>query len=618
MTQEGAMKNGLPKVVEQLQQAGGGLTDDQLLARFVSTRDEESFAALLRRHGSMVFGVCRRVLANAHDAEDAFQATFLILARRAASVVKREAVGCYLYAVAYHTALEAARAKARRCAREKQVKEMPHPEAAAVEEPDWLPLLDRELNRLSDKYRDAIVLCDLEGHSRKEAARLLGVAETTLSSRVAKARKLLARRLSVRGVGLPLSVIAATLATDAATAQVPGALVYSTARVASLVAAGQLTAVSKPAAALMKGVMKVMLVKKLKLMAGVLMVATAVGAIGLACRPGDEARAQSASTPERVDGRPQSEVEALRKRVELLEYNLQLVLEKSAAQERELRALRGTSGTRHLGLPSGPTAPTSPSRVDVPLPLRPQSTPPAPANPLGPRPPIPPTPAPPAPGLLDGARPLEVAPLPTPNIPEAGPVNVPPPGPDLAPPRPTEPSVATGIEPIPAVRPAPGIPGAAPPPPALDPRIPQPGAPGTPGAPPVPDPRIALPSEGVPTPVAPVAPAPVDEIGLPTPIASPPMSIPAGPDAPTARTLIPPVENSPGALKTPGREIPSIDGPAEPESTEQAALSGAIAKVEAALKTLRGARGADEQQRAARALESATRKLREQILSTSR
>ena len=107
------MNRALRKVVEQIQQAGG-LTDGQLLARFVADRDEASFTALLRRHGPMVLGVCRRVLRDTHDAEDAFQAAFLILARRAASVLKREAVGGYLYAVAYHTALEAAKANARR------------------------------------------------------------------------------------------------------------------------------------------------------------------------------------------------------------------------------------------------------------------------------------------------------------------------------------------------------------------------------------------------------------------------------------------------------------------------------------------------------------------------
>src|SRR5947208_15704218 len=101
------MASDFHKVLEQLQQTGGAQTDGQLLTHFVATRDEASFAALVRRHGPMVLGVCRRVLHDAHDAEDAFQATFLVLARKAGSVVKRESVGCWLYGVAHRTALEA-------------------------------------------------------------------------------------------------------------------------------------------------------------------------------------------------------------------------------------------------------------------------------------------------------------------------------------------------------------------------------------------------------------------------------------------------------------------------------------------------------------------------------
>src|SRR6478672_13525735 len=101
------MATGFRQVLQHLQHSGGGLSDGQLLARFVAARDEASFAALVRRHGPMVLGVCRRVLRDFHDAEDAFQATFLVLARKAASVVKRESVGCGLYGAAYRPAMGA-------------------------------------------------------------------------------------------------------------------------------------------------------------------------------------------------------------------------------------------------------------------------------------------------------------------------------------------------------------------------------------------------------------------------------------------------------------------------------------------------------------------------------
>src|SRR5262245_33200503 len=154
---------------------GAGLTDGQLLGRFVEHRDEAAFAALVRRHGPMVWGVCRRLL-NPHDAEDAFQATFLVLVRKAASVVPRERVANWLYGVAHQTALAARRAAARRRAREKQVTQMPEP--ATPEHDHWRelqPLLDQELSRLPDAYREVIVLSDLQGKTRREVARQLGV-----------------------------------------------------------------------------------------------------------------------------------------------------------------------------------------------------------------------------------------------------------------------------------------------------------------------------------------------------------------------------------------------------------------------------------------------------------
>jgi RNA polymerase sigma factor (sigma-70 family) len=330
------MATGLGQVLQHLQQAGGGQTDGQLLARFAATRDEASFAALVRRHGPMVLGVCRRVLGHFHDAEDAFQATFLVLARKAASVIKRESVSCWLHGVAYHTALRAGAAIGRRRARERQVDDMPHPQVLPAEAHDWLPLLDRELSRLPEKYRAAIVLCDLEGRSRREAARLLRLPEGTLSSRLATGRQMLAKRLAGCGVALSGGGLAVALSQGAASAQVPLALAGSTVKAAVLVAAGQMAGVSAPAAVLMKGVMKAMLLNKLRLTAGTVMVLVVLGAVGLGYQAAVGSGAAQAAPPDK----PVNELEVLRKENELLKLNLQVVLEKVRAQENELRPLR--------------------------------------------------------------------------------------------------------------------------------------------------------------------------------------------------------------------------------------------------------------------------------------
>src|SRR6516225_10361282 len=143
------------QVVRQLRRLAlretDALTDGQLLECFVSHHDEAAFAALVRRHGPMVMGVCRRVIGHTQDAEDAFQATFLVLVRKAASVVPREAVGSWLYGVAYRTALGARARRARRRATERQVDPMPQPQVEPAQ-PEWelLALLDRELSRLPD------------------------------------------------------------------------------------------------------------------------------------------------------------------------------------------------------------------------------------------------------------------------------------------------------------------------------------------------------------------------------------------------------------------------------------------------------------------------------------
>jgi RNA polymerase sigma factor (sigma-70 family) len=213
-------------------------TDGELLERFVRCRDEGAVAALVRRHGPMVWGVCRRILHSHHDAEDAFQATFLVLVRKASSVVPREMVANWLYGVAHRTALNARTSEARRGALERQEEPVPEPAADGPQpDNDLRHALDRELSRLPDKYRAAIVLCDLEGKTRKDAARQLGVPEGTLSGRLTRGRALLARRLARGGFTLSAGALAAALALERAAACAPAALVSGTIQVITSCAA---------------------------------------------------------------------------------------------------------------------------------------------------------------------------------------------------------------------------------------------------------------------------------------------------------------------------------------------------------------------------------------------
>src|SRR6516165_8078426 len=206
------------------QLASAELTDGQLLGRYVTTRDAAAFETLVRRHGPMVLGVCRRLLPNLHDAEDAFQATFLVLVRKARTITPRDAVGSWLYGVAYRAAQKVRVAAARRRSKEVPMAQVPEP--TTVAEGLWhdmLPLLDHELALLPAKYRLPIVLCDLEGKTRKEAARQLGWPEGTVAGRLAGARKLLAEALARRGVVLSAGALAVELAHQAASASAPAA-----------------------------------------------------------------------------------------------------------------------------------------------------------------------------------------------------------------------------------------------------------------------------------------------------------------------------------------------------------------------------------------------------------
>ena len=285
---------------------GGGstLTDRQLLERFLRSRDEAAFEALMQRHGPMVLGVCRRVLGNGHDAEDAFQATFLVLVRNAGRVRRPDSLGNWLYGVAYRTALEARTAAARRRRKERQVADMA---GHRVDEGDAVgelrEILDHELAKLPDIYRAAVVLCELEGKSHREAARQLGCPEGTITSRLARARKLLARRLARHGITSAAGGLGTLLARPALAAPVPRALAGSTLKAAAATATGQATAVgvvSVRVISLTEGVLKAMFLSKLKAtFPAVLAAAVLVGGLTVAAF-----RNEAAGQPPSRSGNP--------------------------------------------------------------------------------------------------------------------------------------------------------------------------------------------------------------------------------------------------------------------------------------------------------------------------
>jgi RNA polymerase sigma factor (sigma-70 family) len=243
----------------------GALSDGQLLDRFVRHRDQAAFEALFWRHGPMVLAVCRRLL-SAADAEDAFQATFLVLVRKAASIGRRDAVGAWLYRVAYRVAL-----RARTAAR--PVVELPDegPPAEADEEAsawrDLRPLLDEAINSLPEKYRAPVVLCYLEGKTNDEAARELGCPKGTIAGRLMRARERLRRRLDRRQLALPSALLVAVLAGRAQAAPVEGVLAQTTLKAVLCGAAGgtMTGAALTHATALAEGVIRAMYLRKMKL-----------------------------------------------------------------------------------------------------------------------------------------------------------------------------------------------------------------------------------------------------------------------------------------------------------------------------------------------------------------
>jgi RNA polymerase sigma factor (sigma-70 family) len=258
------------------------ITDGELLEQYVRHRDEAAFEGLLRRHGPMVLGVCRRVLGNQDDAEDAFQATFLVLVRKAGAVVPRSLVGNFLYGVAHNTARKARALRGKRRARELKNVGMSSKTQPSEDSSHLQQLLDEELARLPENYRTAIVLCELQGRTIREAAHHLGWPQGTVAGRLARARALLAERLKARDKSLASTALAAVLARQSASACVPRPLVVSTMKAAAAFASNSTaTAVSASVAALTEGVLKSMLLNKLKVVVAALLLTTmAIAGIG--------------------------------------------------------------------------------------------------------------------------------------------------------------------------------------------------------------------------------------------------------------------------------------------------------------------------------------------------
>ncbi|HZZ79868.1 MAG TPA: sigma-70 family RNA polymerase sigma factor [Gemmataceae bacterium] len=269
-------------VVDQLRRTvllpgGFDLPDAELLDRFIAHHDEPAFAALVKRHGPMVWGVCRRLL-HQHDAEDAYQVTFLILARKSASIRRKEMLASWLYGVAHKTALHLRRTLVRRKSKEVQLASIPDIEATKIGSCNKVgELLDEELSRLPDIYRAAIVSCDLEGQTRKVVARRLGIPEGTVAARVARGRAMLAKRLTQRGVTLTAGALATVLAQQWVSAGAPRSLVESTIKAA--ISFGSVTAagVSANVITLTEGVLKAMTVSKIKIASMVLFTVVLIG-----------------------------------------------------------------------------------------------------------------------------------------------------------------------------------------------------------------------------------------------------------------------------------------------------------------------------------------------------
>jgi RNA polymerase sigma factor (sigma-70 family) len=300
------------QMVRQIQrEAHGELSDRELLALFVRQGQCVAFEELVRRHGAMVFGVCRRVAGNHHDAEDAFQAAFWVLARKAKAgqIARPDALPSWLYGVAYNVARKARAKGVQRREKERAAVArqdwQPAPEAAR----EWREVLDAELNHLPARYRALLIQCDLEGRTMQEAADLLGRPVGTVKGQLSRAREMLRQRLVKRGLTATGSALAGWLAEEA-TSAAPPALVAATVKGIAAWTAGDATAAgafSVSVVALTEEMMRSLLMNKIKVLvalvsATALVLGSAGGYFAWGAKPGPPSPAQVSAPPAPAPG----------------------------------------------------------------------------------------------------------------------------------------------------------------------------------------------------------------------------------------------------------------------------------------------------------------------------
>jgi RNA polymerase sigma factor (sigma-70 family) len=351
------------RFVRRLAARGGDVSDEHLLARFVAERDEEAFAGLVHRHGPMVFGVCARVLGATPDAEDAFQAVFLVLARKARSLREPAALGNWLYGAAHRTACKARVAVARRRERESSAAMPTQSETLGdTDRRELRQALDDELNKLPEKYRTAVVLCYLEGQSQTEAARQLRCPRKTVTTRLARACERLRVRLARRGLTASVGALTALLAADA-TAAAPAGLIAVTIKGAIAFASGDTAAIaSANAIALTKEILMTMFITKMKKTAALFLAVGVLGVLGFALRTPAQAvkqtetkaRAEASPPAAAQDDPAKSDRDVLQGRWECQSVELE---GKAMPEEEARKTLVSIKGDKMLLIPGGEWTP---------------------------------------------------------------------------------------------------------------------------------------------------------------------------------------------------------------------------------------------------------------------